>query len=1217
MSTFTLVNGGVVPRLNGSNFFGWHQAILDAAYAGGYITILNGKKPKPVDPSTPPVPVVKRESPVPVPSALGVDSTLRDAVLAAAGEEDIGEEGVEEEVITVNQRGTVISMDQKRREFLTWERQNFEAKSLLLKSVDSSFHWEIVDEELASIAWEIVCEAHSFNQSAVMANIRVDLRKLVLVDNGDMQAHLRLFGDLVERGIKSNMTEFSTDTARCDVFLESLPYTLNHIKREFRILPSSERQFRKLRALYLEEMREKESSAARQADVQGGNLFFSGRVRGGRGGRVAAQVNRPAPRRPESDGSSRVEGQRKPPLGKCFRCGQNGHWKRDCPSKERGTAAVAAESGRWSLVSVRGNQLLSHRDTGETTWVIDSGATHHLTGNRSILSNIRKLHYPVTFGTANQEQVTADAEGSVYCRSSSGVTFAINNVNHIKNGRLNILSLSTLLQRGWEVDFRSNEMKGHGQQFSMRQIEGLWTVTIQRSTKKGPGAVLAITEEGKTLKEWHQSLGHMGVSGILKLAESGVVDGLVIKGDKKSFKTEECDTCMISKSTRLSFGDSPVRAEKPLELIHSDLAGPLVMNKDGIQYYATVIDDYTGIINIGLLKTKNEVKDFLFKSVRWLEQQLDHKVRFIRTDGGKEYLGPAWDDFLRHHGIVHQVTTPYSPQLNGVAERMNRTLKEMAGAILRESHLPKECWVEAIGYVNTLLLQTRLVGQGKTAYEWLYRRKPKASELHPFGCEVYVHIPQENRLKNNILLPKAWKGILVGLPLGSTGYQILHADRGRKTSSRDLRFPRTGRMTFKSEEEKQVLDDETDSPTAVDETIPTPLQPEDATDQMTEEPPVEDVTTQIQPQIPSFTLPTAINKEPTEEAQSIQEEGIQEDTTPEIPRYSLRQRAPVVLSMEDTGVVSGDDRLPAWTLTVEGGINNADPSSYDEAIRSPQSNEWRAGIENEFVNMRQAETWTDAVLPKDRTLVGCKWVFKTKRDQHGSIASYKARIVAKGYSQIPGQDYEAISSPVARSTSLRIILTIAAKRNLVLGQMDFVAAFLNGILDRPIFMECPPGYSLQKGCDCVKLKKALYGLKQAGRTWWEALDQHLISLNFRRASHDWGVYIQEEKEVYLVVYVDDILIAGPSLTANDWIKRKLAEKWKMKDLGVPKFLLGIEIVSKKSTIELRQTAYIDMILGRFGMRESKTVVTPLESNLKLLPGGETCRVPSTKKGMED
>ena len=136
-----------------------------------------------------------------------MDSTLRDAVLAA-GEEDSAGEGAEKEVVDVEAKGKVISVDQRWREFLVWEKQNFEAKSLLfLKSVDESFHWEIVDTELASEAWKSICDAHQFNQSSVIAQIRSDFRKFVLLDNGDMQAHLRMFGGLVERGIKSNMTD--------------------------------------------------------------------------------------------------------------------------------------------------------------------------------------------------------------------------------------------------------------------------------------------------------------------------------------------------------------------------------------------------------------------------------------------------------------------------------------------------------------------------------------------------------------------------------------------------------------------------------------------------------------------------------------------------------------------------------------------------------------------------------------------------------------------------------------------------------------------------------------------------------------------------------------------------------------------------------------------------------------------------------------------------
>ena len=1069
MSSFVYANGGITPLLNGTNFFGWQQAVLDAAYAGGFINVLLGKSLKPDDPLDLNPDVVKRETPLP---------DLAETQRAAARVEDIqlttGDDINEGVGLMTDQKGKTVSVDQRRREYLLWERQNFSAKSLLLKSVDDSFHWEVVDTELASEAWKSICDAHQFNQSAVIASIRSDLRKFVLLDQGDMQAHLRIFGGLVERGIKSQMTEFNSDHARCEVFIESLPWSLKDIRREFYALPLSQQTFPKLRASYLEEMRERKASKERQDEVINGNVFSTvrgarGGYRGGRDGSRGGVARRPdTPRYPGKTTTQKdiyIQNS-KPPQGKCFKCGEYGHWKKDCRKKE--TTLTAQEHQDYSMATMSGIRIKDQSDTTIVTWIVDTGATQHMTGNALLLSDVETFSNPKTFNTIDFTS-TATAVGNVSCISPSGKFFEIHGVYYVPNANMNILSAKRLFKRGWTPIFTENggEIINNGEMYTMMEAEELWTVDIRRPAVQSNKALLSKAHGGKTLEEWHRVLGHLAISSILKLEESGTVEDLLIKGDRSRFTTDQCESCMVSKSTRLTFGHIPMRATKPLELLHSDIAGPFIMTPDGFQYYGTLVDDYTGIVSIFPLRTKDEVKEKVMDNVRLLERQLDHKVKVIRTDGGREYLGPTWTHFLRYSGIIHQITTPYTPQLNGVAERMNRTIKEMAGAILRESGLGPEKWREAALYVMGLLNRTRVVSDKKTAYEWLFKRKPRLSTIHPFGCEAWIHIPEERRAKSDLTLPKAWKGRLIGLPNETSGWRFLHPTTGIVANSRDARFPRDGAMNFQRSDDEATIEQSGMEP-AVPENEPVDnvsAEPVDDDLPSDNHSPLVETDTEVQRTTPVTTEP---------------EMQVSVDSQPK--RYDLRQRRPQVLLQSTPAIIGGDDRFPAWILSVQGGLTDPDPWTYEEAMTSARREEWKDAMQKEFSNMSKASTWEDAVLPGDRKLVGCKWVYKTKRDEHGRITSHKGRIVAKGYSQIPGQDFDSTSSPVARTTSLRIILTIAAKQNLCLGQMDFVAAFLNGVLDRPIYMECPPGYTLAKGFNCVKLNKALYGLKQSGRT---------------------------------------------------------------------------------------------------------------------------------------
>lgn len=224
-----------------------------------------------------------------------------------------------------------------------------------------------------------------------------------------------------------------------------------------------------------------------------------------------------------------------------------------------------------------------------------------------------------------------------------------------------------------------------------------------------------------------------------------------------------------------------------------------------------------------------------------------------------------------------------------------------------------------------------------------------------------------------------------------------------------------------------------------------------------------------------------------------------------------------------------------------------DPITYKEAMHSPLKKEWLKAMDREVASIEETGTWVEEDAPTGSNIVGCKWVYKTKRDASGNVLKYKARIVATGYSQIQGIDYDETSSPVARLTSLRVMLTLVAVNGMVLHQMDADTAFLNGTLDEVIYMEFPEGYMpKRKSENGLRLKKSLYGLKQASRCWWTLIRTYPEELGFKRLHSDWGSYtrISTTETTYVLVYVDDVLIGSKELQVVEGVKEALRRKWR-------------------------------------------------------------------------
>ncbi|KAL4028792.1 hypothetical protein IC575_012003 [Cucumis melo] len=276
-----------------------------------------------------------------------------------------------------------------------------------------------------------------------------------------------------------------------------------------------------------------------------------------------------------------------------------------------------------------------------------------------------------------------------------------------------------------------------------------------------------------------------------------------------------------------------------------------------------------------------------------------------------------------------------------------------------------------------------------------------------------------------------------------------------------------------------------------------------------------------------------------------------------------------------------------------------EPSSYKEASTNPL---WQQAMDNELQALTKTHTWDYVDLPPGKKPIGCKWIFKIKTHSDGSIERYKARLVAKGYSQEYGIDYEETFAPVARMTSVRSLLAIAAAKQWPLLQMDVKNAFLNGTLSEEVYMKPPPGTTPPPQKACL-LRRALYGLKQALRAWFATFSSTITQLGFTSSSHDSALFTRQTPNgiVLLLLYVDDMIITGDDPQAISDLQCYLGKHFEMKDLGNLNYFLGLEISSSSSGYYLSQAKYASDLLNRSGITDSATFSTPLDPNVRLTP----------------
>ncbi|KAK1695105.1 hypothetical protein QYE76_011802 [Lolium multiflorum] len=905
---------------------------------------------------------------------------------------------------------------------------------------------------------------------------------------------------------------------------------------------------------------------------------------------------------------------------------------------------------------------------GGSKWVLDSGCTSHMTGGKNLVKELRPNinNITVSFGDNSTSEVLGFGKVVV----AHNITLV--DVMLVKTLGYNLLSVSALGKMGFAV-FIDNDIvvllwsKTLKVAFVGYREHNLYVVDFSGTTTSSAMCLFGKADVGWL---WHRRLAHVNMRTLQSLHKGNHIVGLM---ESVSFaKDRVCRACVEGK-----MHDSPhpsktiISSKRILELLHVDLFGPVTHASLGAKKHCLVIvDDYSRYTWVYFLKTKDETQQIFIDFATEVQRQHNLLIMAIRSDNGSEFKNYTLNDFLSDEGIRHQYSAAYTPQQNGVAERKNRTLMDMARSMMAEYKSRYNFWAEAISTAchssNRLYLRK---GLNKTPYEILTGNKPNISYFKVFGCKCFYKIKGVRLSK---FAPKALEGIFVGYGAESHTYRIFDIASGIIIESCSVRFEendssqvgqvdvcagdeipqdaivRMGVGFFRPIEghgvaSREELCSTTVEPSSSQHQQTPSLEANDAPTQEQEENPPshEQDQGQDQPSIqdqpfdictsPNIVQDQAHEVEHSQEIEEAQIEGQDGDpndqvdqvtpprpTKEEIEARRLARRERQLERLEHThDKVLGDVRAKVSTRRQLANFSNhhayisvVEPKKVFEAL---EDSDWVEAMHEELNNFKRNKVWTLVEKPKEcRNVIGTKWIFKNKQDEFGNIVRNKARLVAQGFSQVEGIDFGETYAPVARLESIRILLAYASHHNFKLQQMDVKSAFLNGPLHEEVYVKQPPGFEdLNFPNHVYKLDKALYGLKQAPRAWYEHLKELLVDRGFDVGLIDPTLFTKRVNGELFVcqLYVDDIIFGSTNKAFNDEFSKLMTDRFEMSMMGEMKFFLGFEIKQLRGGTFINQAKYLQDMLKRFKMTELKGVATPMvtKCHLALDPNGGASR----------
>lgn len=890
----------------------------------------------------------------------------------------------------------------------------------------------------------------------------------------------------------------------------------------------------------------------------------------------------------------------------CYNCGKRGHIARDCraPKKrkdpknhgtknERAPYAADSTSTNPSVANVAFHAHITEEPRRPRA-VIDSGCTRHMINQREWFTSTQGTSQAVWTAGKNDENHDVSMEGDVtMVHNGTGTGFTLKQALHTPNFRMSLVSVPAATYNGLDVLFKADGqamiMKGAKIRYDalvttgtrddrtrLFYLDATPVLNAQAKRDAGTGFALASTTPMPDYHLWHTRLGHLGQQNLRLLQKQ-------VHGDLTKIRawepTETCDVCQLSKQTRKSHPESNTKYQLG-EIIHVDLVGPFPKSTAGNRYALTFVEGRSRHAWTYCIPNKQDstTHSALINYLPYIERQLNASVKIHRSDRGGEFTGDAYARELDHRGIRQELTIRETPQQNGIAERINRTLAEKARALLLTSNLPIKLWDEIWRTAVYLYNRSphRSIGGQVPHLVFTGKENLNLDHLRVIGSFAYAHIPRAKRDNEaRKLAPTAEKKVLVGYSVSSKGYRLWDPSDDSIIERFDVTI-----------DESRIYAPPEGSDDPVDQRTSLFTDNEARTRSVTE------ILAYMYVKGGDLRFKVKWMDEAVswEQAQALPAEMVKE--------YCRRLNLMTPPEIEETMIKPALEQALAMAAMLAN--YTIEPRTYKEAMESPEAEEWRQAMQKEITTLESFPAWNLVPRPKNRHVLRGKWVFKRKLYPDGSINKHRARFVAQGCTQKKGIDYQETFSPVISAAAIRTVIAVATHNQWIIRQRDVVLAYLNGELtDVEIFIEQPEGFSTGPESVC-RLNRALYGLKQSGRVWNHRLHEELIMLGLTQSPSEPCIYVLQEGQVarlVVAVYVDDILLTGPDEEVVSRFELSLAEKFKMTEGEDLTFILGIRVTTGDRMRFLDQKHFVLQVLERFGMQDANPAATPMEKGI--------------------